>query len=107
MLSWQQQTGVLETIGVPLSLDRNYAKLWLNHGKIHVSASDRRAHLNCSSTNHFLSLSEHFSAWPGACGVLAAGCGKVQWPAPPQWPFCAAENFRSRLRRFSFLAVTA
>ena len=63
-------------------------------------------YLTCSSTNHFLSLSEHFSAWPGSRGAPPEGRGKVQWPAPPQLPFCAAENFKSR-RKFIFLAVTA
>ena len=88
MVSQQQKTGVPEAIEPP-SLDRSYI-----------------AYLTCSSTNHFLSLSEHFSAWLGAPGGWAEGCGKVQWAEPPQLPFCAAENFESR-RKFSFLAVTA
>jgi hypothetical protein len=64
------------------------------------------AHLNCSSTNHFLSLREQFLKWPGASGGWPAGGGKVQWLGPPQLPFCDAENVRFR-RRFIFLAVTA
>ena len=72
---------------------------------IRRSARRAVAHRNCSSTNHFLSLSEHFLV-RGARDVWAAGWGKVHWPKPPQLPFCNAENFRSR-RRFSFLAVTA
>ena len=72
---------------------------------IRPSARRAVAHRNCSSTNHFLSLSEHFLV-RGARGGWAAGWGKVHWPKPPQLPFCNAENFRSR-RRFSFLAVTA
>ena len=72
---------------------------------IRPSARRAVAHRNCSSTNHFLSLSEHFLV-RGARDVWAAGWGKVHWPKPPQLPFCNAENFRSR-RRFNFLAVTA
>ena len=64
------------------------------------------AHLNCSSTNHFLSLREQFLVRPGACGGWPAGWGKLQWPGRPQLPFCEAENVRFR-RRFIFLAVTA
>jgi hypothetical protein len=30
-----------------------------------LQAAARAAHLNCSSTNHFLSLSEHFAAARG------------------------------------------
>ena len=51
------------------------------------------AYRNCSSTNHFLSFSEHLAA---RAASEPAGCGRVHWPAPPQWPFCAAENFRPR-----------
>src|SRR6478736_6344522 len=64
------------------------------------------AHLNCSSTNHFLSLREQFLKWPGASGGWPVGVGKFQWPGPPQLPFCEPENVRFRLR-FIFLAVTA
>jgi len=65
-----------------------------------------RTHLNCSSTNHFLSLREQFLKWPGASGGWPVGGGKFQWPGPPQLPFCEPENVRFRLR-FIFLAVTA
>ena len=41
------------------------------------------AHLNCSSTNHFLSFREQFLK-PGACGGLPAGWGRLQWLEPPQ-----------------------
>src|ERR1700678_465287 len=44
------------------------------------------AHLNCSSTNHFLSLREQFVARPGACGGAPADWGKPQWLRPPQIP---------------------
>ena len=39
------------------------------------SAGRTMAHLNCNSTNHFLSLSEHLLAGPGAPGGWAAGTG--------------------------------
>ena len=70
---------------------------------IRRSARRAVAHRNCSSTNHFLSLSEHFLVRGRA--TWAAGWGKVHWPKPPKSPVCNAENFRSR-RRFSFLVVT-
>ena len=59
-----------------LSRDRNLtniAKLWLNHGKIRHQAKVAAAHLNCSSTNHFLSLSEHFLV---SCAGSADGLGQ-------------------------------
>ncbi len=77
-----------------------------NHSKNPSPGEWTAAHLNCSNTNQFLSLSEHLSAWPDVYGGWAADGDRVHCPGPPQWPFCAAENFRSR-RKFSFLAVTA
>ena len=46
--------------------------------------AEAMAHLNCSSTNHFLSLREQFLERPSACGEWTAGRGKLQWPGPPQ-----------------------
>src|ERR1700730_1580747 len=62
------------------------------------SAQGAVPHLNCSSTNHFLSLREQFLVRPGAGGGWPAGWGKLQWPGPPQLPFCEAENVRFRRR---------
>ncbi len=96
----------------PIQLSRKlWLKSWQNRfaSDTDQTAKSQRAgamaHLNCSSTNHFLSLREQFLERPGACGGWPAGWGKLQWLGPRQLPFCKTENVRSR-RRFIFLAVT-
>ena len=97
----------------PIQLSRKlWLKSWQNRfaSDTDQTAKSQRAgamaHLNCSSTNHFLSLREQFLARPGACGGWPAGWGKLQCVEPPQLPFWEAENVRF-WRRFIFLAVTA
>jgi hypothetical protein len=68
MARWKQ----LDPLVVPRpQLKPIIAKLWLNHGKNPpLRKGETAAYLTCSRTNHFLSLSEHFS---GPCGVSADG----------------------------------
>src|SRR4029078_7222311 len=101
MARWKQ----LDPLVVPRpQLKPSSAKLWLNHGKNPPPRKARSAaSLTCNRTNHFRSLSEHLS---DPCGVSADGRGSVQWPGPPQWPFCEAENFMLR-GRVSFRAGPA
>jgi hypothetical protein len=116
----QRQTGVLEAI-VPLVLSYPHtiiaqtmaeimAEIDLRESDTDPTAKSQRAgamaHLNCSSTNHFLSLREQFLERPAACGGWPAGWGKLQCLGPPQLPFWEAENVKF-WRRFIFLAVTA
>jgi hypothetical protein len=95
----QRQIGVLETeTSVPLvlwcprypviaqTMAEIMAKIDLRDLDIDPKVPARKgyAHLNCSSTNHFLLLREQFVEPPDACGGWPAGWGKVQWPGPPQ-----------------------
>jgi hypothetical protein len=78
--SHQRQTGVVETMEPLASFDRTRQLcessdriMAESPGEIDrdptprraLQAAARAAHLNCSSTNHFLSLSEHFAAARG------------------------------------------
>src|SRR5260370_26099878 len=89
----------------PIQLSR---KLWLKSWQNRFApdtdqtAKPQRAgpmtHLNCSSTNHFLSLTAQFLERPGACGGWPAGWGKLQWLGHRQLPFCKTDNVRARRR---------